>query len=330
MREVWSIDIPSTGNSALRVRAAAYGLLLFLLAIGLSACGGQATPDVTATVDPVASEVALQRAVAATLTAEAAIPAAEMVETQVAVARAAAATLTAEAPGPTMTPTPPTVLDEMGARDLGGGLRLLMQETKDDGQTDYGYHFWTPLLVGPEEGVTTTFNRAVDGFTTYALDEFRQWIAGGLDEPGSTIWMTHTVTYATDDLVSVLFYVDGYVIGAAHPFHYSHSLNYELGETHMLQLADLFRPTSNYLEVMSRSCLDDLERQGVLEWEEGALPQAENFQRWNITPEGLLISFDEYTIAPYAAGPHEVLIPYTVLEPVADPEGPLGRFLPIG
>ncbi|MGD9406435.1 MAG: RsiV family protein, partial [Anaerolineae bacterium] len=247
-----------------------------------------------------------------------------------AVARAAAATLTAEAPGLTMTPTPPTVLDEMGARDLGGGLRLLMQETKDDGQTDYGYHFWTPLLVGPEEGVTATFNRAVDGFTTYALDEFRQWIAGGLNEPGSTIWMTHTVTFATDDLVSVLFYVDGYVIGAAHPFHYSHSLNHELGETSMLELADLFRPASDYLEVMSRYCLDDLERQGVLEWEEGALPQAENFQRWNITPEGLLISFDEYTIAPYAAGPHEVLIPYTVLEPFADPEGPLGRFLPIG
>ena len=328
MQESWSINSPDSSSAVLYAREAVCGLVLVLLAIGLSACAGQATPDPAVTVDPVASEVALQRAVAATLTAEAAIPAADMVETQVAVARAAAATLTAEAPAPTMTPTPPTVLDEMGARDLGGGLRLLMQETKDDGQTDYGYHFWTPLLVGPEDGVTATFNRSVDGFTTYALDEFRQWIVGGLNEPGSTIWMTHTVNYATDDLVSVLFYVDGYVMGAAHPFHYSHSLNYELGETRMLELADLFRPGSNYLEVMSRYCLDDLQRQGVLEWEEGALPQAENFQRWNIMPEGLLISFDEYTVAPYAAGPHEVLIPYTVLEPVTAPEGPLARFLP--
>ena len=66
----------------------------------------------------------------------------------------------------------------------------------------------------------------MDGFTTYALDEFRQWLSAGVDEPGSTIWMTHTVTFATDELISVLFYVDGYVMGAAHPFHYSHSLNY--------------------------------------------------------------------------------------------------------
>lgn len=301
---------------------------LLLVAVGLTSCGGEPTAGPLMAADVVATEVALQRAVAATLTADAEIPAADMVETQVAVARAAAATLTAEAPKATLTPTPPTVLEEMGARNLGGGFRLLMQETKDDGQLDYGYHFWVPLLVGPEEAVTEGFNRAVDGFTSYALDEFRQWISGGLDEPGSTIWMTHTVTYGTEDLISVLFYVDGYVMGAAHPFHYSHSMNYDTAAVRMLELEDLFRPGTDYLAVLSRYSLDDLERQGVLEWEEGAQPQAENFQRWNVTPQGLLISFDEYMVAPYAAGPQEVLIPYRVLAPVTDPVGPLAPFLP--
>jgi hypothetical protein len=306
----------------------ACGVALLLIAAGLGACGGDPTAEPLTSVDAVATEVALQRAVAATLTADAEIPAAAMVETQVAVARAAAATLTAEAPKATLTPTPPTVLEEMGARNLGDGFRLLMQESKDDGQLDYGYHFWVPLLVGPEEPVTEGFNRAVDGFTTYALDEFRQWISSGVDEPGSTIWMTHTVTYGTEDLISVLFYVDGYVMGAAHPFHYSHSMNYDTAAVRMLELEDLFRPGTDYLGVLSQYSLDDLERQGVLEWEEGALPQAENFQRWNITPQGLLISFDEYLVAPYAAGPQEVLIPYRVLAPVADLEGPLAPFLP--
>ena len=142
-------------------------LALFLVVLCLAACGGEATPD------PVGSAVALQQAVAATLTAEATIPGADMVATQVAVARAAAATLTAEAPRSTLTPTPPTVLEEMRAWDLGEGYRLLMQETKDDGQGDYGYHAWTPLLVGPEDAVVDGFNWAVDGFTTYAFDEFR-------------------------------------------------------------------------------------------------------------------------------------------------------------
>ena len=139
--------------------------------------------------------------------------------------------------------------------------------------------------------------------------------------------MTHTVTFATDELISVLFYVDGYVTGAAHPFHYSHSLNYDTGTVQMMALDDLFRPDADYLAVLSRYSLDDLERQGVLEWEEGALPLPENFQRWNITPQGLLISFDAYTIAPYAAGPQSVLIPYEVLTNVAGPEGPLAQFL---
>ena len=296
-------------------------LASFVALLCLAACGADPTPD------PVATEVAIQQAVAATLTAEAALSSADMVSTQVAVARAAAATLTAESPRPTLTATPPTVLEEMGSWDLGEGFRLLMQETKDDGQGDYGYRTWTPLLVGPEEDVVEGFNRAVNGFTTYALDEFRQWLSAGVKEPGSTIWMTHTITFATDELISVLFYVDGYVTGAAHPFHYSHSLNYDTSAVRMLELGDLFLPGADYLAELSRYSLVDLERQGVLEWEEGAQPLPENFQRWNLDARGLLISFDAYTIAPYAAGPHSVLIPYEELRDVADPEGPLGQFL---
>ena len=172
------------------------------------------------------------------------------------------------------------------------------------------------------------YNRAVDGFVTYALDEFQQWLTAGVEEPGSTIWMTHTVTYATEDLISVLFYVDGYVMGAAHPFHYSHSLNYDTGKTQMLVLKDLFLPGSAFLATLSDYCLGELERRGFLEWEDGALPLAENFQRWNPTVEGLLISFDEYAVAPYAAGSQEVVIPYQILQDVADPGGPLSLFLP--
>ena len=300
---------------------------LFVVLICLAACGAEPSVDITVTGDPVASAVAFQQAVAATLTAEAEISGADMVSTQVAVARAAAATLTAESPRSTLTPTPPTVLEEMGSWDLGEGFRLLMQETKDDGSGDYGYHAWTPLLVGPEEAVVEGFNRAVDGFTSYALDEFRQRLLVGVDEPGSTIWMTHTTTFATDQLISVLFSVDGYVMGAAHPFHYSHSLNYDTGAVRMLELEDLFLPGTDYLDVLSRFSLDDLERQGVLEWEEGALPLPENFQRWNLTTRGLRISFDEYSIAPYAAGRQSVVIPYEILRDVADPDGPLAQFL---
>jgi hypothetical protein len=306
----------------------------------LAACGGEATP----TPDVVATEVAVARAVAATLTAEAPEAMADYVATQVAAAKYAVATLTAEAlsiPSPTSPepvatatspptnqtplPPPPTPAPQ-AAQDLAGGLTLVMRETADDG-ADYGYHVWAPYLTGADLPPVEGFNRAVEGFVAFAIDDFQMGVSQAAMGPGSSLWITHTVTAATDDLVSVLFYVDGYVMGAAHPFHYAQTLNYDLGEARVLTLADLFEPSADYLDVLSEYSLNDLQRQGVLEWEDGALPAAENFQRWNITPDGLLISFDEYSVAPYAAGPQAVLIPYSALEDLVDAEGALAPFV---
>jgi hypothetical protein len=289
----------------------------------------------------VATEVAVARAVAATLTAEAPEAMADYVATQVAAAKYAIATLTAEAlalPSPTIarpvgTTTvppdsqtsvpPPATPVAQGAEALAGGLSLVMRETANDGEADYGYHVWAPYLSGADLPPVEGFNRAVEGFVAFAIDDFEVGVNQAAMGPGSSLWITHTVTAATEDLLSVLFYVDGYVMGAAHPFHYDHTLNYDLGEARVLSLAELFEPGADYLAVLSQYSLTDLRRQGVLEWEDGALPAAENFQRWSITPEGLLISFDEYSVAPYAAGPQAVLVPYSVLEDLADPAGAL-------
>jgi len=302
--------------------------VVFLVAVAglLVGCRGPAT----VTPDTAAMEVAVAHAVAATLTAEAQAPDADLVATQVAAARSAAATLTAEAATPivpSLLASAATIVPTGSGWDLGQGLRLVMQETKDDGRAESGYYVRSPLMVGPEQPLTEPFNRAVDGFVMYALDDFRQGAAevavASTGEPDSSIWITHTITLATEDLVSVLFYVDGYVTGAAHPFHYSYALNYDLSEARVLGLADLFQPGTDYLGVLSRYSLDDLKRQGVLEWENGALPAPENYQRWNITPDGLLISFDQYTVAPGVTGPQSVLVPYAALSDILAPEGPL-------
>jgi hypothetical protein len=317
-------------------------LLVSAVLLLLAACGGEATP----TPDVVATEVAVARAVAATLTAEAPEAMADYVATQVAAAKYAVATLTAEVPTlPSATPPPQPVASATappgsqptappppmpvseGGKGLAGDLSLVMREVVDDGQAEYGYHVWAPRLLGPDQPPVEGFNRAVDGFVAFAIDDFQMGVNQAAMGPGSSLWITHTVTAATDELLSVLFYVDGYVTGAAHPFHYAHTLNYDLEEARVLTLGDLFEPGAGYLDALSAYSLDDLRRQGVLEWEDGALPTAENYQRWNITPDGLLISFDEYSVAPYAAGPQAVLVPYAVLEEVIAPEGPLAPFV---
>jgi len=315
-------------------------LLVSAVLLLLAACGG----EVTSTPDVVSTEVAVARAVAATLTAEAPEAMADYVATQVAAAKYAVATLTAEAhtlasatspqpeasattaPGSQPTAPPPPTPVSQGEQELAGGLTLIMREVGDDGQAEYGYHVWAPHIVGPDQPMVDAFNRAVDGFVAFAIDDFKVGVNQAAMGPGSSLWITHTVTAVTDDLVSVLFYVDGYVQGAAHPFHYAHTLNYDLPEARVLDLSDLFIPGTGYLDALSEYSLDDLRRQGVLEWVDGALPAAENYQRWNITPDGLLISFDEYSVAPYAAGPQAGLIPYSVLEELVDPDGPLATF----
>lgn len=336
-------------------------LALLLIVLWVVACGGTPapTPDAVATQAavaraaaatltaeaPTAGPDAIATMVAATLTAEAPTAVANLVATQVAAAKAAAATLTAEAPGPTVpsaaSPTvaaPPAPSAQATAaprpsatpqwlQDLGPELALMAREFRDDSGSGVTYYAWSPLLAGSPPQVTEPFNRAVDGFLNYAFDDLRQGVVDLSAEPGSSIWITHTVTAATEELVSVLFFVDGYVTGAAHPFHYSYSLNYDLDGGRVLGLSDLFLPGTDYLEVLSSYSLEDLKQQGVLTWEEGALPEPQNYQSWNITPEGLRISFDEYAVAPYAAGPQVVVVPYAVLADVIDPEGSLAAYI---
>ena len=159
------------------------------------------------------------------------------------------------------------------------------------------------------------------------------------DEPMGTaesyLDLEYSVTLATNDLVSVWFGIGTYFEGAAHPNHNAISFNYDLRTGRQLKLADLFKPNSDYLKVVSDFAINDLTEQlGEMtaggepdtDWiREGAGPKEENYQSWNLSPKGLEINFNAYQVAPYVAGPHEVVIPLSALKDVLDPNGPLGR-----
>src|SRR5262249_30472423 len=98
----------------------------------------------------------------------------------------------------------------------------------------------------------------------------------------------------------------------------------------ILKLADLFQPNSNYLKVISDYCIKEIKKLDVSddEWiRNGAGPKLENYDSWNVTPEGLQITFDAYQVASYAAGPQEVTVPYSLLKPIINPDGPLAAFV---
>lgn len=147
---------------------------------------------------------------------------------------------------------------------------------------------------------------------------------------GSYFDADYTVSFATNDLVSIGFGVSTYFEGAAHPNHNTLVFNYDLSTGKNLSLANLFKPNSNYLSVISGYAVEALKKKlgpdPDAEWiERGAGASDENYQNWNVTRDGLEVTFDAYQVASYAEGPHEVVVPYAILKDVIDPDGPLAR-----
>lgn len=151
---------------------------------------------------------------------------------------------------------------------------------------------------------------------------------------GSDLGIGYTINLAQDDLVSVQFDIGSYYQGAAHPNSYTETLNYDLKNGKQLRLADLFKPGAKYLQTLSTLCVADLKKQWkeknaeVIEdmLKDGSAPTAKNYESWTITKRGLGINFDPYQVAPYAAGPQSVVVPYSALKDLIKPDGPLAAF----
>jgi len=149
---------------------------------------------------------------------------------------------------------------------------------------------------------------------------------------GSDLNVSYDVALAQDDLISVGYSIGSYYQGAAHPNTVSDAVNYDLKNGKPLKLADLFKPGAKYLQVIADYCIADLKKQGKEkglldeEIQNGAAPNAKNYRSWTITKKGLGISFDAYQVGPYAAGPQYVLVPYSSLKDLINPEGPVGQF----
>jgi hypothetical protein len=49
---------------------------------------------------------------------------------------------------------------------------------------------------------------------------------------------------------------------------------------------------------------------------------------WHPASDGLLVTFNEIRVAPYASGPQTVVVPYAQLKRLISPRGPLATFAP--
>jgi hypothetical protein len=225
--------------------------------------------------------------------------------------------------------------------NLTGDVELIAKQIKDSNKKlNYQISVQYPQFSGGAANPNfEKFNRAARAAVMKEVSEFKKSMqpeegAGPPpeDSMGSDLSIGYDITLAQDDLVSVKFDVGSYFQGAAHPNSYSDVINYDLKNGKPIRLADLFKPGAKYLQAISAYCIADLKKQasekGLFEdqIQEGAAPNAKNYQSWTISKKGLGINFDTYQVGAYAVGPQFVLVPYSALKDLIKPDGPIGQF----
>lgn len=229
--------------------------------------------------------------------------------------------------------------------DLGGMRLVLKEQNEENNKQKLTIGTAYPQLAGGDAARAETFNKAVSEFVTKQTAEFKKQHKADLAEmaktdaadsanserPGYSLDVSYHTPYADKNLISLLIWTYQYT-GGAHGGSFSTTFNYDLQSGRMLKLADLFQPNSGYLKVISAYCVTSLTKQlgadADANWlKEGAAPKADNYDSWNITPDGLQITFDAYQVAAYALGPQEVIIPYSALKAIIKPDGVLAAFV---
>ena len=173
-----------------------------------------------------------------------------------------------------------------------------------------------------------------DGFltATYTVTSNSTWSMEQMNPPNLTAPPVYAGDQAVWDggrpVVSLLFTISEYT-GEVHPFDQHYSINYDLSTGKLITLNDLFKPNEDFLPVIADFASHELHQRQDLppeQIEPGVAPSADNYKIWNITPQGLLITFEEYQVGPYAAGPQMVLVPFDTLSALISPDGPLRDF----
>ena len=211
-------------------------------------------------------------------------------------------------------------------------VALISIPSEEQGQPfAYTIKAQTPSLSGSQDSRVVRFNYEMTTLVNKAVTEFKNNLAklpATPDSTASSFELRFNLLSPPGNILSLKFDITTYYTGAAHPGDVSQTFTYDLQQGRDVALADLFVPDADYLTAISKYCIAQLGTRdiGFEGFELGATATAEIYRNWNLTTYGLMITFDEYQVAPYAAGPQTVVIPYKQLEQLVEPAGPLAAY----
>jgi hypothetical protein len=201
------------------------------------------------------------------------------------------------------------------------GLRIVAHQRRlKSAQLRYEIDVSYPEIVGTNDPELRKLNQRMKRLATEQYQWLMNPLRGDLQHYKETfpdvfnsMSFDYEISLATDPLLSIYFVGYSYGIGAAHSVQYSFTVNYDLTLRKELQLSDIFKPGSRYLEIIDRYCREELSKR--LGGNIFLSPGMRNFKSWNITPVGIRFNFDACTIRACADGNQTVEIPFSYLEP---------------
>lgn len=196
--------------------------------------------------------------------------------------------------------------------------------------TEYTINAQIPAISENNDPHALAFNNEMQTIVQGEINSFKKAVSEMPPDAASRAYsldVKYDLLFQNSAVASLKFEIRGDT-GGAHPYLNILTVNYDLAQSRQVALSDLFLPQSNYLEVISNYCIAELSKQPGCEgpFRDGTNPTLENYRNWNILPDGFLITFDMYQVAPGASGPQTVLIPYRELQAVIDPQDHLASF----
>ncbi len=188
-----------------------------------------------------------------------------------------------------------------------------------------------PVMTGYEkQKAQTDFNNDIKNTVVQERDAFLNELAGTelprVTDPGSYFKADYEIINQIGHL-SLKITFDTYVSGAAHPGGFTKAYNFDLLTGEKISWTELFKPESNYLQTISDKAGQNLlaknsqeEFTDIVSIREGTKPNLDNFKTVNIKEDRLVITFDAYQVASYAAGPQVIEIPFSELGDVLKDE----------
>lgn len=200
-----------------------------------------------------------------------------------------------------------------------------------------------PLFAGKNlTAHEVKINKTIESFVQTQVSAFeksttqsnKQENYKGLGIDANVFNLENMVTSSHPKLLSIRFMMFEMNYHAAHPNTNYASLNFNTQTGKQVTLAELFKPGSDYLNVISTIIRPELLKKLYpnlktidvknpdVEWVyEGTKPDIKNYPVWNVYEGKLMITLPAYQVAAYVYGPQTIMIPFTKLKKIAKPGG---------